>query len=145
MSEINEVKPQLNGVEGGGEMFPIPIDVLEMQALVKRHRTQYPNEPISGWVSVNEILNLISNNDANGVRIYFGRHDKNDKDYPDMLTVFLVATHDTSSAPTLENSIDVVSTTASSAGATFYVGLGDDRIPLCPPKCSVTSSIVTQG
>lgn len=144
MSKINTKKHRVIEAGTNVEFIYLPVDLEEMQGLSKRHRDKYPNEPVSGWVSATELLNLIGNNDANGVRIYFGRQEAT-KEWPDgMLTVFLVATKTEKNPPTCETSEDVVDPQASANGTVFFVGLGDDRIPLCPPKCSI-ESIITKG
>ncbi len=101
-------------------------------------------EAKSAWVSKKELLALLEDNKANGLRIHFGCHHESTHEDPkkDMVglhTVIFVATVDSVNPdnPTTENSVDqlkdMMSKTESESGT--YTGSGGDSVPLCPPNC----------
>lgn len=102
----------------------------------------------SAWVSSGEINQLIEDNSADGIRIYFGCHDKSTLDpktgtpeYLAMHNVILVATKsdDTHKGPQSKDQLkeaaddkhanSVIMTTSP------YEGNAGDLAPLCPPAC----------
>lgn len=127
----------------------LPIKVSKIREMIIRQQAKEPGCTISGWVSYEEIQQLMKDNDeANGMRIYIGRHSDvdNDVDLKGRLTIVLVATKNSdfeTNPPTHCNSADLLdeSIVPPSNGTVNYRWLGDDRIPLCPPKCS--KSILT--
>ena len=113
-------------------------------------RKKFPDRPWieeakSTWVSKKELLSLLEDNTANGLRIHFGCHHESThivpkKDMLGLLTVILVATLDTVNPdnPTTENSIDQlkddnIREAESNTGS--YAGSGGDNLPVCPPTC----------
>jgi len=92
------------------------------------------NKTISGWVSLMEIVKLVSENNANGVRIYFGRYADDEQPYPGQNTVMLVATRGNAD-PTTADSKDVLTQGATILVGDSFEGLPGDVIPLCPPAC----------
>ena len=116
-------------------------------------RKKFPDRPWiqevqSAWVSKNELLALLDDNKANGLRIYYGCHNKSTSadpraDYLGLHNVILVSTIDSVSPdkPTTENSVDQLIDEANSEKADSapppgpYGGHGGDLIPLCPPNC----------
>jgi hypothetical protein len=102
-------------------------------------------DTVSAWVSVSEVLSLVAENNANGIRIYYGRHNDDDPKYPNRHNVILVATRDKSNPenPTTEESEDLLNEDedngiVNSVSLTF-AGVGDDTIPLCKPNCGKSS------
>jgi hypothetical protein len=115
----------------GLDLVPTPLS--QVKAMVKNYRQNSPaDETTSAWVSVKEIQALISDNHANGIRIYYGRHDASGI-YPNMHNVILVATIDSNNPlnPTPEYSADQLS----DVNTATFAQAGDDAIPLCPPRC----------
>jgi hypothetical protein len=127
----------------GGKMGAQPIVYADIVTLIKNYKDNMPATPqpdaTSAWVSIYELFSLISDNAANGIRIYYGRHDPKDAKYPNEHGVVLVATRDTVNpqAPTTGNSVDLLNYTAANGpvNSVSYSGDGDDAIPLCPPNC----------
>jgi len=126
----------------------IPVVYEEITRMVGYYRATMPatDNTKSCWVSLNEIMALITDNKANGIRIYYGRHDNNDPNYPDYSgrhNVILVSTYDAVSPinPTTQNSIDLLNydATKGPVASVSYSGLGGDAIPLCPPRCPISS------
>src|ERR1017187_2135435 len=111
----------------------------------KNLRKKFPDRPWieeakSVWVSKKELLALLEDNKANGLRINFGcHHESTHKDSKkDMLglhNVILVATLDTVNPdnPTTENSADQLNDNLSKAksGSGLYSGGGGDSLPTC--------------
>jgi len=129
------------GPEGqqGGE----PIIKTQIQKMIKRYEDKTLTcDTVSAWVSVSEVLQLIADNNANGIRIYYGRHDENDlPDFANRHNVILVATRDSTNPekPTFKNSDDLLNDeplkgSINSVSGTF-ASVGDDTIPLCKPNC----------
>ncbi|SEP27285.1 hypothetical protein [Mucilaginibacter sp. OK283] len=122
------------------ELAPIqPTNYEDIMKMRKKYEsTLPPGETKSGWVSAKEISALLSDNLANGIRIYLGRHEDDDLEYPGQVNMILVATVDKVNPdnPTTFNSEDQLDPNAVAVpGSTSYKGLGDDRVPLCPPNC----------
>jgi hypothetical protein len=127
----------------------VPVIYNDIKTMVNYYRNGLPDlangdsDATSAWVSVSEILNLIADNNANGIRIYYGRHDINGTVYPGKHNVILVATRDVvePSKPIPEQSDDLLNFDATagpvnSVSVSYdYDGMGDDQIPLCPPRC----------
>jgi hypothetical protein len=119
----------------------------------KSLKKKFPDRPWiqevqSAWISKKELLALLEDNDANGLRIHYGCHHESThkdprKDYHGLHNVILVATVDSINPenPTIKNSVDQLKdagakqpkSLAKTKGA--YTGKGGDLIPLCPPNC----------
>jgi hypothetical protein len=112
-------------------------------------RDKYPDRPAieearSAWIGRADIDKLLSDNHANGLRIYFGCHDKSTlpdsspHEYLGLHNIILVATLDSVNPdkPTPENSVDQLNkaSTAVPKNGSFE-GSGGDLVPLCPPAC----------
>ncbi|TFF33373.1 hypothetical protein [Mucilaginibacter psychrotolerans] len=116
-----------------------PIDYTDIERLKSNYQTKPPIfNTVSGWISIYELMALISDNKANGVRFYLSRHDEDDPTYPDQNTVVFVATLDSTNPgnPSTKYSKDLIDVKASVASDGSYTGMGSDMIPLCPPNCS---------
>jgi len=116
-------------------------------------RKKFPDRPWiqevqSAWVSKNELLALLEDNKANGLRIHYGCHNESTSkdpraDYLGLHNVILVATIDSVNPdnPTTENSVDQLDVTKTEQANAMlpppgsYGGSGGDLIPLCPPNC----------
>jgi len=91
------------------------------------------------WVSIYDILDLISHNRANGIRIYYGRHDDNHEQWPGRHNLIFVATRDTDNPhnPSGDNSVDLLG--GEHLDPPFdkakFTGLSMDGAPMCPPRC----------
>ena len=136
----------------GSEIPAHPVLPGKIKEMTERYRTTCSKgDARSCWVSMSEVLQLIADNGANGIRIYYGRHGDNDgTEFKNKHNVILVATHDsvTPTKPTSENSADLlnaVETDAHPANSVIvsFEGMGDDVIPLCPPHCPKTMSILS--
>ncbi len=124
-----------------GKTGVLPIIYTEIKTMVDHYHNTLgrKDDTKSGWVSVNELMALISDNKANGIRIYYGRHDDNDPLHKGRHNIILVSTFDATNPqnPTSQTSVNLLNYTAA-AGPTnsvTYTGLGGDAIPLCPPAC----------
>ncbi len=102
--------------------------------------TPFPNDATSAWISLNEVLALMSDNKgATGIRIYYGRYLPgtviNGKDYSNLHGVILVATKhtDIKEDPTIDNSNDMLTPNVNYVSYSVYGGQGDDNIPTKPP------------
>ena len=132
----------------------VPVALQEILNMRKYYKDSLPagsNDAISAWVSTAEIEALLKDNkinsiSPNGIRIYYGRHDKSTipsagVEYKDRHNVILVATFDSNPVPKTETSIDLLKEGSSTEEAnsvsynSSYAGMGDDTIPLCPPRC----------
>ena len=115
-------------------------------------RKKFPARPWiqeaqSAWVSKKELLALLEDNNANGLRIHYGCHHESTHkdpkaDYLGLHNVILVATIDSVNPdnPTTENSVDQLKDAgdAKDAGGVIfggYAGTAGDLLPLCPPEC----------
>lgn len=141
-------------------MQPVPKSAIikmreEYEKTVRKSSTanlkkKFPERPwieevSSTWVSRKELEALLDDNNADGLRIYYGCHHESThkdphKDYHGLHNVILVATKETvdPNNPTTENSKDVLQeadTKASAPKALSYAGSGGDLTPLCPPAC----------
>lgn len=130
-----------------------PIVKQEILKLIGHYRKDMRrNDTESGWVSAEEILALINDNNADGIRIYYGRHKENDALYPDQLNVILVATKNSNagSQATYKNSVDQLNEFKANGPVNSvifnfpyedytkpgdYERMGVDAIPLCPQNC----------
>jgi hypothetical protein len=133
------------------ELEPIPVvEIAALRAKYAATSTIPPNDATSGWVSRAEIDALLKDNESpgkipNGIRLYYGRHDKSTMDalgneYINKHTVILVATYDPNEAnPQTETSKDLLNFTGPNVSSvsynSSYTGMGGDTIPLCPPRC----------
>ncbi len=119
-------------------------EIKEMHAYYKE--TMAHGDATSAWVTIEEINALIKDNTINGVapngiRILYGRHKRSTlkalgAEYKDKHNVILVATHDTNAEkPQTEGSRDLLGKDNSVSVSLPYAGMGDDSIPLCPPRC----------
>lgn len=112
----------------------LPIGLERFNELKDNYETLAPsNKTISGWVSLVELVTLVSQNNGNGVRIYFGRYKDDEQPCPGQNTVMLVATRG-NATPTTFDSKDVL-TNHSTILLTSFEGAPGDVIPLCPPAC----------
>ena len=111
-------------------------------------KNKFPDRPDiqearSGWISRADLEALLSDNNANGLRIYYGSHHKATMpgsapfEFLGLHNVILVATVDSVSpdAPTFLNSVDQLDKTKLATDGTFK-GMGGDLISLCPPACN---------
>ncbi len=115
-------------------------------------RKKFPERPWiqevqSAWVSKKELLALLEDNNANGLRIHYGCHHKSTHkdpkaDYRGLHNVILVATIDSVNPdnPTTENSVDQLKDAGDARNAgdvifSSYAGTVGDLLPLCPPEC----------
>ncbi len=103
----------------------------------------------SAWVSRKELEALLNDNNADGMRIYYGCHFESTGDfnphldYHGLHNLILVATKDKRDPenPKYEHSEDQlrVSENPQEANSVIfsgeYDGMGDDMLPLCPPRC----------
>lgn len=125
----------------------VPIIYAEIVTMVGNYRNAVTGTDgiKSCWVSANELMALISQNKASGVRIYYGRHPEDGKPYAGKHNVILVSTYDnvTPQDPTTENSIDLLNYTPQTGpvNTVSYSGEGGDAIPLCPPRCPTSSHL----
>lgn len=120
-----------------------PVHPEEIALMVKNYKDTMPHDDTqSVWFSIYELMALIADNKANGIRIYYGRHHKNDAVYPGKHNVILVATRDAVNPgnPSWENSHDLLhyGKNAELAKPKSYTGMGLDQGPLCPPRCTPT-------
>jgi hypothetical protein len=113
-------------------------------------KKKFPEKPWieetkSAWVSKKELLALLEDNKANGLRIHFGCHHESThkdpkKDMLGMHTVIFAATIDSMNPdnPTTENSVDQIddNRTKKLTDTGSYEGSGGDSLPTCPPQCS---------
>jgi hypothetical protein len=118
-----------------------PIVMSEISKMVTNYKDSIPEwETKSAWVSVSEVLELIAHNNANGIRILFGRH-RDHPDYGNQQTVILVATRDSHNLdkPTTQKSRNLLNPDAKKGKVdkviVSYKDCGDDSVPLCPPAC----------
>lgn len=126
-----------------GRKGDAPIIKTEILTMMKRYEDRTITcDTVSAWVSVSEILKLIADNNANGIRIYYGRHGETDKpEFANRHNVILVATRDATNPanPTTTHSDDLLNDeplkgAINSVSGTF-ANVGDDTIPLCRPNC----------
>lgn len=115
-------------------------------------RKRFPDRPWieeakSTWVSRKELNELLEANNADGLRIYYGCHDKSTSDKPvlDCLGLhnsIFVATKDSVDPqnPTTETSVDQLNDTTGLTGEepTDYDGNAGEFATLCPPRCPIT-------
>lgn len=125
--------------------LPTADDLIkEMHAYYKQDMRA--GDATSAWVTIAEIQALIKDNTVNGkapngIRILYGRHKRSTKaalgyEYKDLHNVILIATFDLNAdSPHTENSHDLLSAQHSATFSPPYQGMGDDSIPLCPPRC----------
>ncbi|OOQ57972.1 hypothetical protein [Mucilaginibacter pedocola] len=142
MSEKPETK--VEGIEVNVDLDPVvPTVHSTIVKLVQQYNASAPDDATSGWVSLKEINALIAGNpDATGIRIYFGRHDNGaGYGYAGLNTAIFVATKDTMDQknPTYKYSKDLLDPTLTEDpdNTTIFTNRGDDRIPLCPPRCPI--------
>ncbi|QEC67875.1 hypothetical protein FRZ67_11405 [Panacibacter ginsenosidivorans] len=87
------------------------VPFAELQKLTANYReTVCQTETQHIWFSVEDIMTLIKDNKANGIKIYLGRYDNDHPYYAGHLTVALVATRDemTPDKPTQRHSVDML-------------------------------------
>ncbi len=104
------------------------------------------------WVSVTELMQLITDNGANGIRVYFGQHTPHseptgESEYLDLITTIFVATRDNvhPSAPKYDNSEDLLYESDDERANTIVVagpfgGQALDKVPICNPTCPTKAS-----
>jgi hypothetical protein len=124
----------------------LPTVLEKIKEMTDLYRTNLPVwETKSCWVSRSEIDQLLNYNGGNGMRIYYGRHAATETpEYANKHNVILVATLDSTNplTPTSENSDDQLNPKVNSV-IVSYQGMGDDAIPLCPPHCPTTPSVLS--
>lgn len=122
--------------------------------ILQRRRPEVSNivDSKSAWVSRKELEALLDDNKANGLRIYYGCHHESTGginpalDYFGRHNLILVATIDNVNlaAPTTENSLNQLKESSRPeeansvifpTGDGSFAGMGDDTLPLCPPRC----------
>jgi hypothetical protein len=129
----------------------VPVVFSEIKKMTDKYRRENPGDTRSAWVSVAEVSALIADNNANGIRIYFGRHADDAPESPGKLNVTLVATRDvknpTSPGPATSKSLlDETAKPPAKASSVItlvqymypngdFENMGDDAIPLCPDHC----------
>ena len=136
--------------KNSGELGAHPIVLAKIKEMTDRYRSNINEcDAKSCWVSMAEVLQLIADNNANGIRIYYGRHAHGEADeFKDKHNVILVATRDTTDPhdPTSENSVDLLNEFVGNGPVNSvtvsFSGMGDDVIPLCPPHCPSSVSIL---
>jgi len=107
----------------------------------------------SVWVSWAELQQFVSENNANGIRIYFGQHVDESvggtPEYKGMLTVILVSTKDAANPVNaqFDTSVDQLTESHIAANANSiavagpFTGQADDQFPICNPKCPGTQNM----
>jgi hypothetical protein len=125
----------------GGSDGSQPIGSAAIGSLIRNYKlgTTPDLDTKYAWFGVNALNALISHNNANGIRIYYGRHDDNHPSYAGRHTVVLVATVDSDNpeAPCSESSVDQLDPSKNpkpEKNLTFF-GMGLDEGALCPPRC----------
>ena len=144
---------------GAVENVPLPFEIIK--GMVKNYSenlgktgtdilnagspSQLRSQPTSAWVSWHELQQLMEDNDANGIRIYFGQHTSfsapagREADYKDLLTIILVATKDSQNPDMAQfnSSVDQLTVDADPAKASSvsFAGQADDQFPICKPTC----------
>jgi hypothetical protein len=116
-------------------------------------KKRFPERPwieevSSAWISRKELEDLLNDNNANGLRIYYGCHHESTskdphEDYLGLHNVILVATKDSVNPkqPSIKNSKDQLQeggikiSVSTEDGQGNYSGSGGDAVPLCPPNC----------
>jgi hypothetical protein len=119
-----------------------PIGYKEIERMIGDYQDGISNDTTSAWVSIYDLMALISDNKANGIRLYFGRHPKDDAQYPGRHNVIFVATRDTTDFenPTTQNSVDLLNKDkVEVTERESFEGQGGDAIPLCKPNCPTSS------
>lgn len=134
MSDNSEKKPPYD------DSKPVsPGEFQQMKAHYKETNTS-GDDTESTWFSADSIMALIRDNQANGVRIYYGRYDNDHPLYPGRHNVILVATHDANNPekPVAETSYDLLGdgTEATDDSNDPYYKCGLDHGALCPPRCT---------
>ena len=130
----------------------VPVSMKEIKEMhdnyVNGLNSPHLNDATSAWVSVNEVLALIAdNNGSTGIRIYYGRYLPGTiiggKDYSNMHGVILVSTKhtDINQDPTIDNSNDMLTPNVSYVSYSNYGGQGDDNIPTKPPHIALGATI----
>ncbi len=117
-------------------------------ANLKKRFTERPDieDASSAWVSRKDLEKLLNDNNANGLRVYYGCHHESTnsdpaKDYKGLHNIILVATKDDLDPenPTCENSKDQLKDEErkpqEATSIQNYAGAGADLFPLCPPLC----------
>lgn len=113
----------------------------------KKLKKKFPDRPWIEetkwcWVSKKELIALLEDNNANGLRIHFGcHHESTDADpKKNMLglhNIILVATKDAANLdnPTAQNSLDQLKDATEAVSGNSYTGNGGDHTTTCPPYC----------
>ena len=116
-----------------------PISKREMNQLIKNYKKSMTfDDTQSVWFSVAGLMALIKHNNANGIRIYYGRHNEDDKTYPGRHNVILVATRDSKDPenPSAENSKNLLNNSDKINKDKPYKGQPLNFGALCPPRCT---------
>lgn len=126
-----------------------PIVFEAIKSMTDHYRkSAAPGDTKSAWISREEVNVLLDQNEADGIRIYFGRYPDDIPEVGGRLTVILVATklaephNDPETDARRSRSLLNEKKEANSVSATLYVkvngdyeGMGADAIPLCPYHC----------
>ncbi len=125
---------------GPGDSQPISKAVVVRMIQNYRKSKLTDNDTQSLWFGIKELMSLIHDNKANGVRLYYGCHDDDDPVYPGKNTIIVVATHDSKNpgAPCCEDSFDLLApaTVAAPPATHPYTGMALEYAALCPPRCN---------
>lgn len=110
-------------------------------------RRKFPDRPwiedaASTWVSRKDLETLLNNNNADGLRIYYGCHHASTnadpkQDYNGLHNLIFVATKDSADAqnPTSQTSVDQLGDFDEDAQLLTYDGAAGTDIAICPPVC----------
>ncbi len=101
-------------------------------------------------ISRSEIEQLLNDNKGDGIRIYYGCHKNSTMgeagvEYQGLHNVILVATQSIEGQPgymshdLLKESKNAEEANSVVATLTGYDGVGDDLVPLCPPRCATST------
>ncbi|HTI07591.1 MAG TPA: hypothetical protein VL832_03510 [Puia sp.] len=128
----------MSDVKGNGSHFK-PMPPSEINRMVQNYKdTMTDDDTQSVWFTVSSLMALINDNQATGIRIHYGRHDKDHPSFPGRHNVILVATRDTVTPgnPCCETSPDLLDPDKdTNPGDGSFRGVGMDMGPMCPPRC----------
>jgi hypothetical protein len=119
-----------------------PIDPALFTEMTRNYKDSLTgdDDTESVWISIYDLMDLISHNRANGIRIYYGRHGKDHDLYPGRHNLIFVATRDHQNPhnPCCEYSSDLLGEEhmKTTFGSSTFTGMGMDHGPLCPPRCT---------
>lgn len=103
----------------------------ELKELNDNHaQSAAENETLSVWYAAEDIINLLKDNSATGLRIYIGRYNAQNETYPGKLTVMPAATYNVESG---DNNDLVFDETETDINEEVLSALGHGLV--CPPRC----------